>query len=190
MIYLKLFLEFLKVGLFAFGGGYAAVPLVRETVLSNGWLDDGRLSDLIAVSESTPGPIMVNLATYIGAKHGGILGAAVATTAVVLPAFTIILLLMKVMKNALKNEGIKAAVDGIKPAIVGIILATGISMATGNIFAVTPGDAAVFDLKAFVLTAVFALIYFGSRKVVKNGISPIFLILISGVAGILIYGVK
>ncbi|MBR6393142.1 MAG: chromate transporter [Eubacterium sp.] len=189
MIYLKLFLTFLKVGLFAFGGGYAAVPLIRETMTAHNWFEDEQLMELIAVSESTPGPIMVNLATYIGAKHGGVLGAAVATAAVVLPAFTIILLLMKVMKNALKNEGIKAAVDGIKPAIVGIILATGIFMAAGNIFAFTPGDAAVFDLKAFVLTAVFALIYFGSRKVVKNGISPIVLILLSGAVGVVLYGI-
>ncbi|MCR5208424.1 MAG: chromate transporter, partial [Eubacterium sp.] len=119
MIYLKLFLAFLKVGLFAFGGGYAAVPLIRETMLANNWFEDDRLADMIAVSESTPGPIMVNLATYIGATHGGVLGAIVATAAVVLPAFTIILLLMRVMKNALNSKGIRAAVDGIKPAIVG-----------------------------------------------------------------------
>lgn len=86
MIYLKLFLTFLKVGLFAFGGGYAAVPLIRETMTAQNWFEDEQLMELIAVSESTPGPIMVNLATYIGAKHGGVLGAAVATTAVVLPA--------------------------------------------------------------------------------------------------------
>ncbi len=189
MIYLKLFLTFLKVGLFAFGGGYAAVPLIRETMTAQNWFEDEQLMELIAVSESTPGPIMVNLATYIGAKHGGVLGAAVATAAVILPAFIIILLIVKVMKNALKNEGVKAAVDGIKPAIVGIILATGISMAAGNIFAFIPEDAAVFDLKAFVLTAVFALIYFGSRKVVKNGISPIVLILLSGAAGVVLYGI-
>ena len=183
MIYLKLFLEFLKVGLFAFGGGYAAVPLVRETVLSNGWLDDGRLSDLIAVSESTPGPIMVNMATYIGSTQGGILGAIVATTAAVLPAFLIVLLLMKVMKNALKNKGIQSTVDGIKPAIVGIILATGVFMAARNIL-----PESTINVKALALTAALAIIYFGSRKFLKNGISPILLILVSGVAGILLYG--
>ena len=86
-IYLDLFLGFLKVGLFAFGGAYGAIPLIRDVVLSYGWLSDEALSYMIAVSESTPGPIMVNLATYIGSAKAGVLGAAVATFAVVLPAF-------------------------------------------------------------------------------------------------------
>lgn len=180
MIYLELLLGFLKVGLFAFGGGYAAVPLIRETVLSYGWLDDVRLADLIAVSESTPGPIMVNMATYVGATQGGIPGAVIATVAVILPAFVIILALMKIMKKALKSDGIKAAVDGVKPAIVGIILATGVFMAVNNLSFTSSG----IDIKALALTAVLSLIYFGSRKVVKNGISPILLILISGATGI------
>jgi len=184
MIYLELFLGFLKVGFFAFGGGYAAVPLIRETVLGYGWLDDGRLSDLIAVSESTPGPIMVNMATYIGATQGGFLGAVIATLAAVLPAFVIVLVLMEVMKTAAKNKGVEAAVNGLKPCIVGIILATGIYMAGRNIL-----PQAVIDFKALVLTAVLAIIYFGSKKVWKEGISPIVLILISGTAGILLYGI-
>ena len=184
MIYLELLLGFLKVGFFAFGGGYAAVPLIRETVLQYGWLDDARLSDLIAVSESTPGPIMVNMATYIGATQGGIPGALIATFAAVLPAFLIILLLMKMMKSAMKNKGIQAAVDGLKPAIVGIILATGIYMAVGNIL-----PAHTVDVKALALTAVLSIIYFGSRKFLKNGLSPIALILISGVAGVVLYTV-
>ena len=94
MIYLKLFLEFLKIGAFTFGGGYAAIPLIRETVLMNGWMDDAMLSDMIAVSESTPGPVMVNMATYIGSTRGGIIGAVIATLAVVIPAFAFVLLLM------------------------------------------------------------------------------------------------
>ena len=184
MIYLELFLGFLKVGFFAFGGGYVAVPLIRETVLAYGWLDDGRLSDLIAVSESTPGPIMVNMATYIGATQGGFLGAVIATLAAVLPAFVIVLVLMKVMKTAAKNKGIQSAVDGLKPCIVGIILATGIYMAGKNILPQT-----AIDFKALVLTAVIATVYFGSKKFMKDGISPIVLILISGTVGILLYGI-
>lgn len=185
MIYLELLLGFLKVGLFAFGGGYAAVPLIRETVLSYGWLDDGRLADLIAVSESTPGPIMVNMATYIGSTQGGILGAMIATAAVVAPAFIIILLLMKLFKKALKNDGINAAVDGIKPCIVGIILATGIFMAAKNVLPHT-----ALDLKALILSAVLALIYFFSRKFKEKGISPIVFILVSGVMGVALYGIN
>ncbi len=183
MIYLDLLLSFLKVGLFAFGGGYAAVPLIRETVLSYGWLDDGRLTDLIAVSESTPGPIMVNMATYVGATQGGVLGAVVATLAVILPSFVIILLLMRMMKTAAKNRGLQAAVDGLKPCIIGIILATGVYMTAKNVL-----PQAVPDVKAMILASVLAILYFGSKKLFKNGLSPIVLILISGAAGIALYG--
>ena len=92
MIYIELFLGFLKVGCFAFGGAYGAIPLIRDVVLSYGWLNDEMLTYMIAVSESTPGPIMVNMATYIGSSQGGFLGAVLATLAVVTPAFFIILL--------------------------------------------------------------------------------------------------
>ena len=92
MTYLDLFLGFLKVGCFAFGGGYGAVPLIRDVVLSYGWLTEEEISYMIAISESTPGPIMVNMATYVGSSQGGILGAALATLAVVMPSFFIIIL--------------------------------------------------------------------------------------------------
>ena len=183
MIYLELFLGFLKVGAFAFGGGYGAIPLVRETAISYGWLDDGRLSDMIAISESTPGPIAVNLATYVGATQAGVLGALIATTATILPAFLIVLVLMKLLANIAKYKGVKAAIDGIKACVVGIILATGLYIAM-KAFAVTP-TAFSPDFKAIILAAVLAVIYFGSRKFVKRGISPILLILIAGVAGVI-----
>ena len=93
MIYLKLFLGFLKVGCFSFGGAYAAIPLIRDVVRGYGWMTEDQLAYMIAVSESTPGPIMVNLATFTGATQAGLAGAALATFAVVLPAFLVILLL-------------------------------------------------------------------------------------------------
>ena len=93
MIYLDLFLGFLKVGCFLFGGAYGAIPLIRDVVRSYGWLDDEMLTYMIAVSESTPGPIIVNMATYIGSNQAGFLGALLATTAVVLPSFLFILLI-------------------------------------------------------------------------------------------------
>ena len=99
MIHLDLFLGFLRVGLFAFGGAYGAIPLIRDVVLSYGWLSDEMLTYMIAVSESTPGPIMVNLATYVGSSQAGLLGSFLATLAVVLPSFVIILLIMIVLKN-------------------------------------------------------------------------------------------
>ena len=125
MIFLELFLGFLQVGCFSFGGAYGAIPLIRDVVLSYGWLDDETLTYMIAVSESTPGPIMVNLATYIGSSQGGFLGAVIATAAVVLPAFVIILLVMVLLKAVLKNPYVQAVLKGLKPCVTGIILATG-----------------------------------------------------------------
>ena len=104
MILLNLFLGFLYVGCFSFGGAYAAIPLIRDVVLNYGWINDDTLSYMIAISESTPGPVMVNLATYIGTNQAGILGAFIATFAVVLPAFFIIIIIMTILKNWLENR--------------------------------------------------------------------------------------
>ena len=123
MILLELFIGFLKVGCFAFGGAYGAIPLIRDVVLSYGWLDDEMLTYMIAVSESTPGPIMVNLATYVGSSRAGFYGSLVATLAVVLPSFIIILLVTALLKAVLKNRYVQAVLRGLKPCIVGIILA-------------------------------------------------------------------
>ena len=108
MIYLDLFLGFLKVGCFAFGGAYGAIPLIRDVVLSYGWLTDETLTYMIAVSESTPGPIMVNLATYVGSTQAGFLGAIIAILAVVLPSFFIIILVTSLSKMLLKNKYVQA----------------------------------------------------------------------------------
>ena len=186
MIYLQLFLSFLKVGCFSFGG-YAAIPIVRETVLARGWMNEATFADLIAVSESTPGPIMVNMATYVGSEQGGFFGAVLATLAVVLPAFVIILLVMKLLQSALKKQGVQAAISGIKPAAVGMIFATGVYMLLKN-FGLAAAPFAL-DWKALALAAVFALIYFGAKKLRKGGISPILLIASSGIAGVVVYGV-
>ena len=185
MIYLELFFGFLKVGLFTFGGGYAAIPIIRETVLAHSWMSDDTLSSLIAVSESTPGPIIVNLATFVGAQKAGVAGAICATFAVVLPAFIVILLLMKLLKNAMKKPAVKSAVDTMRPCVTGMILATGVFMAVENIFLKQPSTDIIF----LVLSAVLAFIYFGSKKAFKKGVSPIMLIIISGVAGVAIYGI-
>ena len=181
MIYLELLLGFLKVGLFSFGG-YGAIPVIRETVLSYGWLNDEKLSELIAVSESTPGPIMVNMATYIGSTKGGIFGAAIATTAVILPAFCIILLFMNILKKAKKKEGFQAAMASLHPCIIGMIFATGIILAAKNVVAFAPAFAV--DYKALAVSAVLAVLYFGAKKFLKHGFSPIIFILISGIVGI------
>ena len=108
MMLLELFLGFLRVGCFAFGGAYGAIPLIRDVVLSYGWLEDDMLTTMIAVSESTPGPIMVNLATYIGNVQAGFIGALISTLAVVLPSFVIILLIMILLKTARHHPGDRA----------------------------------------------------------------------------------
>ena len=92
MIYLKLFLSFFKIGLFTFGGGYAMIPLIQETVLNNNWMGLEKLIDFIAISESTPGPFAINMATFIGTTKGGFIGAVFSTLGVVLPSFIIILI--------------------------------------------------------------------------------------------------
>lgn len=187
MIYLDLFLGFLRVGLFAFGGAYGAIPLIRDVVLSYGWLSDETLTYMIAVSESTPGPIMVNLATYVGSSQAGFLGSVVATLAVVLPSFIIILLVMITLKNLLKNKYMQAVLRGLKPCIIGIILATGTFMILNNAFCITTGFN--FETKAIVLTVILASIMFASKPVLKKKVSPIMLIIISAVCGIVIYGI-
>lgn len=186
MIYLDLFLGFLRVGLFAFGGAYGAIPLIRDVVLSYGWLSDEMLTYMIAVSESTPGPIMVNLATYVGNSQAGIPGAILATSAVVLPSFIIILLVMVALKNLMKNKYVQAILRGMKPCVIGIVLATGVYMLLNNCFGLKSGWA--FDWKSLALTLLLGGIMFGSKPVFKKKVSPILLIVISGILGILFFG--
>ena len=186
MIYLDLLIGFLKVGLFAFGGAYGAIPLIRDVVLAYGWLNDEMLTYMIAVSESTPGPIMVNLATYVGSSQAGFPGALIATAAVVLPSFIIILLIMVLLKKLLKNPYVQAILRGMKPCIIGIILATGLYMILHN--CVDSSIQFSLNTTAIIMTVVLSAVYFGSGTILKKGISPIGLIGISAVAGIIIYG--
>ena len=185
MILLDLFIGFLKVGCFAFGGAYGAIPLIRDVVLSYGWIDDEMLTYMIAVSESTPGPIMVNLATYVGSSQAGLLGSAIATFAVVLPSFIIILLITILLKTLLKNSYVQAVLQGFKPCMIGIILATGAYMIWKNGFIFQDGT---LSIRPLLLTIMLGAVYFGSRKIRKGGISPIQLICLAAVAGIAAYG--
>ena len=187
MIYLDLFLGFLKVGCFAFGGAYGAIPLIRDVVLSYGWLSDEMLTYMIAVSESTPGPIMVNLATYIGSSQAGFLGAVIATLAVVLPSFLIILLVTALLKTALKNKYVQAVLRGLKPCVIGIVLATGIYMVLGNCFGAIADLS--FNVQSIIITAVLAAAMIVYKHIAKKKLSPILLIVLSAAVGIAVYGV-
>ena len=183
MIYLELFLTFLQIGAVSFGGGYGMISLIREKVLTHGWLTEKQLLDMIAVSESTPGPIAVNMATFIGSAQGGILG-------VVLPSFIVILIIASLIRSFLKYQGVQAFLSGIRPCVIGLIIATAFTMLIGVLFGFkSAGNSLSLDVKGiiiFVIIAIFAIIF---KKVRKKAASPIFLILLSAGLGMAFYAV-
>ena len=172
---LKLFLKFCKIGAFTFGGGYAMIPLIRrEIALREGWIEDKDILDILAVSESTPGPLAVNLASFVGAETGGLLGAGCATIGVVLPSFLIILLVAKFYRAFQTNTLVKGCMNGLRPTVVGMIGASLLSVA-GSAFSLSAGGVPL--VLAVVLLAV---ILFAHWKKVH----PILLIVGSAVVGI------
>lgn len=185
MIYMELILAFLKVGCFSFGGAYAAIPLIRDVVMSYGWLTDEALSYMIAVSESTPGPIMVNLATYVGSSQAGLLGSLLATTAVVLPFFVVILVLTALLKAFIKNKYVQAVLRGLKPAMIGIILATGIYMTHKAVRAQDGGLG--FDGLSLILMHILIFGRIFVKKVLHKKVSSIQLICVAAVLGMVIF---
>ena len=183
MIYLTLFLEFFKVGLFCFGGAFGMIPLIEETVMHYGWLSESEFFDLIGVCESTPGPIAVNMATYIGSVQGGILGSIAATLGVVMPSFLIILLVATVMKNLTENRIFRGFMQGVKPVIVALILSTGVILL---VKAVGAADLAVSsqDIVPMLIFALLAAVYFGYGRITGKKLSSVLLILISAGLGV------
>lgn len=133
MIYLNLIYDFLMIGLLSFGGGYTTIPMVKDIVDKYDVLNVEMIENFIAISESTPGPIAINLATFVGNELGGILGGALATLFEVLPAFIIILIFVKYFKKYVDNDNVKFALSVIRPCIVGIIMAVGITLFIGGI---------------------------------------------------------
>ena len=189
MIYLQLFLNFLMIGTLSFGGGYGMISLVRETVLGHGWLTESEFLSFIAVSESTPGPLAVNMATFIGSSQGGLAGALCATLGVVLPSFFIILLIAAVLKNLMKYAGVEAFLSGVRPCVVAMILATAL-----NMMLTTLGGFAGFaekiapDAKSILVFILLWAVHFLYRKKTKKAPSPIAMILASAGLGILFWG--
>ena len=147
-------------------------------------MEEDAIAYMIAVSESPPGPIMVNMATYVGATQGGFWGALLATTAVVLPAFCIILLVMVLLRSLLEHSYAKAVLRGLKPCIIGIILATGVKL---TLNACLPSGSA--DLRSIVIALILGTLVMFFKKKLKKKLSPIRIILISAVLGILFYGI-
>lgn len=190
MIYLELFLTFLSIGAFSFGGGYGMIALMREQVLAHGWLSEGELLDMIAVAESTPGPIAVNMATFIGSAKGGILGATIATLGVVLPSFLIILLIAAVMQRLMRYAPVKAFLGGLRPCVVALILSTALLLLLGSLFGISSFSAAPsLDLRGLVILLLLVSASFLYRRLFRKAVSPILLIALSAVLGVVFYGV-
>lgn len=187
---LELFLTFLKIGAFTFGGGYAMIPLVTDEVVSNGWLTSEQVLNFIAVAESTPGPIAINMATFVGSSQAGILGAIAATLGVVLPSFIIILAIATVIRGLLRYAGVQAFLKGLRPVVVGLIVGTAITVFLTVVLSLKSVYTAVaFDWKALVIFLSIAILNTIYKRIKKKNLPVIVLILISAVLGIFFYGV-
>lgn len=188
MILFELFFTFFKIGALTFGGGYAMIPFVREQVLLHGWLTEEELLNMIAVSESTPGPIAVNMATFVGSNEAGILGSAVATLGVVLPSFIIILVISALLKNFLKYKGVKAFLSGVRPCVVSLILGTAITVFLSVLFGIGSGNFELnIDLKGIFIFEMIVAISLVFKKLKGKKPSPILMIAISACLGMIIY---
>lgn len=188
MIYLRLFLTFLKIGLVSFGGGYGMISMIRDDCLANGWLTEEELLNFIAVAESTPGPIAVNMATFVGSSQGGFLGALLATLGVVTPSFLIILLIASLFTRLMKYGAVRAGLDGIRPTIVALILATGVNMLLSLLFGISSALAAPgLEWRGILIFLVIIAASLGYDKWKSKKISPILLIILSGILGMILY---
>ena len=190
MIYVSLFLTFFEIGLFTFGGGYAMISLIREKTLALGWLTEEELLNMIAVSESTPGPIAVNMATFVGSTQGGILGSLAATLGVILPSFIIILLISALIRSFLKYKGVQAFLGGVRPCVVALILATAITMLLSTLLGITTVNGGFApDVRGILILAILVAIALIFQKIKRRKPSPILMILISAGLGMLFYSI-
>lgn len=191
MIYLQLFLTFLKVGAFAFGGGYAMLSLIGDSVLKYGWMTEEELLNFVGVETVIPGPIAVNMATYIGYEQGGFLGALLATIGVVLPSFIVILMVAAFIKNLLKYPPIKTFIASMRPALGGLIVSVAVTMALTVFFGIDTVSTInlTFDWRTLVVLAVVIVIPIVWKRIKKKEFSSILLVAISGVMGMLLFGI-
>lgn len=167
IVYLRLFLEFLYIGLFSFGGGYATIPFLYHLAETEQWYTTQQLSDMIALSSVTPGPVGVNVATYAGYTTAGVEGALIATFSVVLPSFIIVIIVSKILDKFRCNKYVKSVIYSLKPAGCGLLAAVGVNMFVSNINL----------LGIFLLCGLF----FASLTEKRD---PIFYLSVSGVVGL------
>lgn len=172
MILTKLFLSFLKIGAFSFGGGYAMLPLIKKEIIEvHGWLTLKEFIDILAVVEMTPGPVAINAATFLGYNVAGLIGAFVATLAVIIPSIVVILFIANFIEKFKSSPNVDAAFVGIRPVVLGLIASASLTVAKDSIV----------DIKSFLLGAI--LFYLTSFK----NLHPILVIIIAGVVGVIIY---
>ena len=187
-MFLKLFLTFLEIGAVSFGGGYGMISLIREKVLLNGWLSEAEFLSFIAVSESTPGPLAVNMATFIGALQGGVPGALCATLGVVLPSFFIILLIAALIHDLLKYAGVEAFLSGVRPCVVALILSTALTMGLSTLLGIsTAAETPSPTWRGIGILALLAGVRLIWQKARGKAPSPIGMILLSAVLGAVLY---
>ncbi len=189
MIFLELFGVFFMIGAFTFGGGYAMLPLIQREVVARGWMPDEKILNFIAVSESTPGPFAINMATYVGQEMGGrdfglwgnLLGAFCATLGVVLPSYIIILLVAKFFEKFKESRLVKGCMTGLKPAVIGLIGAAIVSTALTVFFPAGMSWSAVLTVEFAAAAVIFA----AALVLALKKVHPILIIVISAALGIL-----
>ena len=182
MIYLQLFYTFFKIGLFGFGGGYAMLSMIQgEVVTRYGWLTAQEFTDIVAISQMIPGPIGINSATYVGfTASGSVWGSIVATFAVVLPSFILMLTISKFFLKYQKHPVVEAIFSGLRPAVVGLLASAALVLMNSENFS-TPQD----DMYSFIISClIFVIAFVGTRKYKAN---PILMIIACGIAGLILY---
>ncbi len=179
VVLFRLFVSYLKIGFFGFGGGYAMLSLIHsEVVVRNQWLTNGEFSDIVAISQMTPGPIAINSATYIGYEVAGFWGSVVATVAVCLPALTIMMLITRFFLRLRDNRYVKGVVMGMRPVVVGMIASAALLL----IFPHSEDGRSFIDGWSWV-------IFVGVMVASVKKVNPILLIVLSAVVGVVIYGI-
>ena len=179
VVLFRLFVSYLKIGFFGFGGGYAMLSLIHsEVVVRNQWLTNGEFSDIVAISQMTPGPIAINSATYIGYEVAGFWGSVVATVAVCLPALTIMMLITRFFLRLRDNRYVKGVVMGMRPVVVGMI-------ASAALLLIFPHEE---DGRSFI-DGWSWVIFVGVMVASVKKVNPILLIVLSAVVGVVIYGI-
>lgn len=185
---IKLFFTFFKIGLFTFGGGYAMIPMIIEETSTFEFINQDEIIDFIAISESTPGPFAVNIATFVGYEQSGIIGSIVATLGVILPSFIIILLLANIIEKVKDNKYFKSIIKTVMPIIIGLILSTTIEIGLTSLFNISEitNIKSTIDINLVTLITFLTIIviYLTFKFFVKKKLAPIFIILLGASLGI------